>query len=86
MTLTDQQVLDIVNASLDREGVSLDRGARVGYLLAHRDIPSLRALGPLVDRYLEIVNPPRLCQVTHDHWEGPMICGNKLPCPRHGGR
>ena len=23
------------------------------------------------------------CQVLHDHWEGPMICGNPLPCPRH---
>lgn len=28
----------------------------------------------------------RTCQVEHSHWEGPMICGNSLPCPRHGGR
>jgi len=31
------------------------------------------------------VDPPRTCQVEHDHWEGPMICGNELPCARHGG-
>lgn len=84
MTLTDQQVLDIVNAALDREGV--DQRSRVGYLLMHRDASPVRALGPLVERYLEIEDPPRLCQVTHDHWEGPMICGNRMPCPRHGGR
>jgi hypothetical protein len=86
MTLTDQQVLDIVNTTLDREGVGLDRGTRVGYLLTHRDVPPLRALGLLIDRYLEIENPLRMCQVMHDHWEGPMICGNTLPCSRHGGR
>lgn len=86
MTLTDKQVLDIVNTSLDREGVNPNRAARVEYLRAHGHMPALRALGPLVDRYLEIENPPQLCQVTHDHWEGPMICGNPMPCPRHGGR
>lgn len=26
------------------------------------------------------------CQVEHSHWEGPMICGNRLPCAKHGGR
>lgn len=32
------------------------------------------------------VAAPTVCQVEHSHWEGPMICGNPLPCPRHGGR
>ena len=86
MTLTDKQVLDIVSTSLDREGVSLDRASRVAYLRMHRHMSWVRALGPLVDRYLEIESPPQICQVTHDHWEGPMICGNPVPCPRHGGR
>lgn len=29
---------------------------------------------------------PRRCLVEHAHWDGPMICGNPLPCPHHGGR
>lgn len=36
--------------------------------------------------HASVVDPPRTCQVEHPHWEGPMICGNTLPCPRHGGR
>lgn len=84
MTLTDQQVVDIIHELLDRDGQ--DRGTRVQQLIARRGIASQRALGPLVDRYLAIKNPPQLCQVEHDHWEGKMICGNPLPCRTHGGR
>lgn len=83
MTLNDQQVLDIVNALLDHEGVN--RGTRVQHLHARRGVAALHALGPLVERYLAIADPPRTCQATHDHWDGPMICGNRLPCSRHGG-
>lgn len=49
--LRDQQVLDIVNALLDHEGVC--RGMRVQHLLARRGVASLHALGPLVEHYLE---------------------------------
>jgi hypothetical protein len=29
-------------------------------------------------------NPkPTICQVEHPHWDGPMICGNNLPCKKH---
>jgi hypothetical protein len=52
MTLNDQQVLDIVNALLDHEGVH--RGTRVQHLLARRGVTALRALGPLIERYLAI--------------------------------
>ena len=84
MTLTDQQVLDAVNGLLDREHVP--PSDRTRWLHAHRhNTSSLQGMLPLIDRYLKIMNPPRTCQVTHDHWEGPMICGNTLPCPRHGG-
>ena len=83
MTLSDQQVRDIINALLDHEQVNINM--RVQMLRDRRGIASLRALGPIVDRYLAIVDPPRTCTVTHDHWEGPMNCGNPLPCPRHGG-
>lgn len=85
MTINDQQVLDIINALLAKEGVrSHDR---VSHLHSHRTSSAeLRALGPLVERYLEIMDPPATCQALHDHWEGPMICGNRLPCPTHGGR
>lgn len=34
-------------------------------------------------------HPPAVasvCQVEHAHWGGPMICGNTMPCPKHGGR
>lgn len=84
MTLTDQQVIDIVNALLDHAGVH--DSDRVRYVRERKSVTSLRALAPLVDRYLAVVDPPRTCQVEHPHWEGPMICGNTLPCPRHGGR
>lgn len=94
MTLTDQQVLDIVNALLDREGIHpVNRAGRLH--TGHGGAASLTALRPLVDRYLAItgspdrhltnMGPPRTCQVEHDHWEGRMICGNPMPCPRHGG-
>jgi hypothetical protein len=84
MTLTDQQVLDIVNGLLDQGGVLPED--RDQCLRALRGgAASLPALRPIVARYLAI-NPPRTCQVEHAHWEGPMICGNPLPCPRHGGR
>jgi hypothetical protein len=91
MTLTDQQVLNIVNALLDYEGGSPVE--RVQCLRARRGgAASQPALRPLIDRYLAITNfrggvaPPQTCQVEHDHWEGKMICGNTLPCPRHGGQ
>jgi len=84
MTLTDQQVIDIINDLLDRDGQ--DRGTHVQQLIARRGIAALRSLGPLVDRYLAIMNPPQLCQIEHDHWEGKMICGNPLPCRTHGDR
>lgn len=29
---------------------------------------------------------PAMCQVEHDNWDGPMICGNEMPCRTHGGR
>jgi hypothetical protein len=45
----------------------------------------LQEMRPLIERYLKIVDPPRMCQVTHGHWEGSMICGNLMPCPKHGG-
>jgi hypothetical protein len=83
-TFTDQQVRDIVNTQLDSARVA--PGDRIRYLREHRtSTPTLRALAPVIDRYLEIVDPPRTCQVEHAHWEGPMICGNPLPCRTHGG-
>lgn len=82
MRLTDQQVIDMVETQLDRAGVS---GDRVRYLRDNRRSDALRAFEPLIARYLEIKDPPAACQVTHDHWEGPMICGSPLPCRTHGG-
>ena len=84
MTLSDQQVLDIVNALLAHEGIREDRGRRLRE--GRAGAASLSAFRPVVDRYLAMIDPPRTCQVEHDHWEGPMICGNPLPCARHGGR
>ena len=84
MTLYDQQVLDIIDGLLDHEQVNVN--TRVSYLRERRGVTSVRALGPIVDRYLAIKDPPQLCQVEHDHWEGKMICGNTLPCRTHGGR
>jgi hypothetical protein len=84
MTLTDTQVLDIINGLLDKEGIRPDE--RHQRLRVGRGGPaSLPALAPLVARYLTITSGPRTCMVEHDHWEGKMICGNALPCPRHGG-
>jgi hypothetical protein len=83
MTLSDPQVIAIVNELLAREGV---HGAdRMRYVRERKSVASLPALAPLVDRYLAIVDPPRTCQVEHGHWEGKMICGNPLPCRTHGG-
>ena len=82
MTLTDQQVIDIVNEVLAREHVRPDDRVR----RLRESATSLPALKPLIERYLAIVDPPRSCQVEHDHWEGKMICGNPLPCRTHGGR
>lgn len=85
MTLTDQEVLGMINELLDNQGVPTHGRGR--YVREHREsIMALRVLTPLVDCYLAIVDPPRMCQVEHDHWEGKMICGNTLPCPRHGGQ
>lgn len=84
MTLSDQQVRDIIEAlcaqvNIRREWIPLKLRARAA------GAASLPALAALADRYLAIVDPPRLCQVEHDHWEGKMICGNTLPCRTHGG-
>jgi hypothetical protein len=85
MTTTDQEVLAMVNALLDGRGVAAHERTR--YLRANRDaVTALHSIAPLVDRYLAIVEPRRLCQIEHDHWEGKMICGNDLPCRTHGGR
>lgn len=85
MTLTDHDVIDIVEVLLRRDSVRPS-----AYLQQLRDhsagAASLPALKPIVDRYLAIKDPPRTCQVEHAHWEGNMICGNTLPCTRHGGR
>jgi hypothetical protein len=84
MTLTDREVLNMIDTLLDNNGVpSRDHGR---YVREHRkSVAFLKALTPLVDRYLAIIDPPRLCQIEHDHWEGKMICGNPLPCRTHGG-
>lgn len=85
MTLSDQEVLDMINKLLDSQGVPTH--GRSSYLRDHRaSVAALRALAPIINRYLTIVDPPRTCQVEHAHWEGPMVCGNTLPCSRHGGR
>ena len=89
MTLSDQDVLNIVNALLDYDHDPwrgpLSNAMRIQKLRERSAIAAVRALGPLVDRYLAIVAPPRTCPVEHDHWEGRMVCGRELPCPRHGG-
>jgi hypothetical protein len=85
MTLTDSDVRTIIHELLDSKSVPTHDRTR--YVRENRNsVAFLRALPALVDRYLKIVDPPRTCQVEHDHWEGPMICGNTLPCSRHGGR
>ena len=81
MTLTDQEVIAIVEQVLDREHVRPDDRIR----RLRESATSLPALKPIVDRYLALKDPPRTCQVEHDHWEGKMICGNTLPCRTHGG-
>ena len=85
MTLTDHDIIDIVEALLRRDSVRPST-----YLQQLRDrsagAASLDALKPVVARYLAIKDAPRTCQIEHDHWEGKMICGNSLPCTRHGGR
>jgi hypothetical protein len=84
MTLTDTQLLDIINELLDKEGIPpIERPQRLR--LGRGGAASLPALAPLVERYLTITSGSRTCMVEHDHWEGKMICGNALPCPRHGG-
>jgi hypothetical protein len=82
MTLTDQQVIDIVHEMLDRANIRPED--RVRHLRERGT--TLPTIKPLIDRYLVIKDPPPTCQVEHDHWEGPMICGNTLPCRTHGGR
>jgi hypothetical protein len=66
MTLTDQQVIDLVNEVLTRERIQpADRIRRL-----RESASSLPGLKPVIDRYLAIMDPPRTCQVEHDHWEG----------------
>jgi hypothetical protein len=38
------------------------------------------------ETYFDHSNARPRCMVEHDHWEGPMICGNYLPCLTHGSR
>jgi hypothetical protein len=84
MTLTDTQVLDIINGLLDKEGIRpIERHQRLR--VSRGGAASLPALAPIVERYLTITSGPRMCMVEHEHWEGKRICGNTLPCPRHGG-
>ncbi len=84
MTITDQQVFAIIEALLTYEHVRPEE--RVRHLRRRCEgTTSLHALKPLVDRYLAFMDPPQTCQIEHDHWEGKMICGHALPCPRHGG-
>lgn len=83
MTLTDAQVLDIIDGLLDKENIHAVE--RYQYLRTGRGgAASLPALAPVVKHYLTIRSTQGSCQVEHAHWEGPMICGNALPCPRHG--
>jgi hypothetical protein len=82
MTLSDPEVIAIVNEVLNRERVA--PADRLRHL--RESASSLPALKPLIDRYLAIMDPPRTCQIEHGHWEGTMICGNPLPCRTHGGR
>jgi hypothetical protein len=85
VTLADQEILKMVDAVLDAQGVPANDRAR--YLRDHgHSSATLRAIAPLTNRYLAIVDPPRMCQIEHDHWEGKMICDNPLPCRTHGGR
>jgi hypothetical protein len=85
MTLTDQQVRDIIDELCTQANIR--REWRVLKLRERSAGPaSLSSLAPIVERYLAIVDPPQTCQVEHDHWEGKMICGNTLPCRTHGGR
>lgn len=37
-----------------------------------------------VHEYYDWDNRTPTCQVLHDHWEGPVVCGNPLPCKTHG--
>ena len=85
MTLNDQQVRDIIDELCAQANIR--REFRVLKLRERSAGPaSIPALAPIVDRYLAIVDPPRTCMVEHGHWEGPMICGNPLPCSTHGSR
>ena len=84
-TLTDQQVIDIIAALLDHEGFR--PADAVQNLRTRRGwVASQPALRPLIEHYLTLTDSPRTCQIEHDHWEGRMICGQPLPCPRHGPR
>jgi len=85
MTITDQEVLDIIDALCEQAHIRREwRALRLRERSAGP--ASLPSLAKLVDRYLTIVDPPRTCQIEHDHWEGKKICGNTLPCRTHGGR
>lgn len=85
LTLSDDEVREIVDGTLDCLGVHGQQ--RQQYVREYRaSNAALRALGPIADRYLTLGEPPRYCQVEHEHWEGNMICGNQLPCARHGNR
>lgn len=84
MILTDSQVINIVNALLDYEHIpSIDRVSSLRGGMLQSGAATLPALRPLIERYLTIEDPPRRCQVEHDHWDGKMICGKTLPCARH---
>jgi len=84
VTLQNHEIVAMIDNLLNQHGIPA--GERGRYVRENRaTVPFLRALTPLVDRYLALVDPPRTCQVEHRHWEGWMICGNPLPCRTHGG-
>lgn len=88
MTLTMQQIgLLATTAGLPDEirvacGLALNDYALAAGLL--RD--ARRTCATAINRAKHEARKPFVCHVEHDHWEGPMICGNTLPCPTHGDR
>src|SRR5678816_966379 len=61
------------------------RVAVVGERLYNQEI-TLEQARDLLAPNAPLASDDRVCQVEHAHWEGPMICGNPLPCRTHGGR
>lgn len=85
MTLTDHEVVDIVEALMRRDNIRPSALAVLKLREGSAGAASMPTLSALADRYLAIKERAQTCQVEHDHWEGKMICGNPLPCRTHGG-